>query len=65
MRTNPKKNGIFWHTGEGQIGNMQMVRNNAAMANHNPNKKLIILFEYADSGSVRFTGKVEHLGRHA
>lgn len=57
-------NGVFWYTGEGQVGDMQMVRGNAAIANHKLNKKLILLFEYTPSGSVRFVGEAECLGHH-
>lgn len=56
--------GVFWYTGEGQVGNMQMSRGNAAISNHAQSGKLILLFEYTPKGAVRFLGEAEYLGQH-
>lgn len=56
--------GVFWYTGEGQVGDMQMVRGNAAIANHRKQGKQLLFFESTQSGAVRFLGEAECLGHH-
>jgi 5-methylcytosine-specific restriction protein A len=56
--------GVFWYTGEGQVGNMQMIRGNAAIANHAQLGKSILLFESTPKGEVRFLGEADYLGDH-
>ena len=56
--------GIFWYTGEGQVGDMQMIRGNAAIANHTQLGKSILLFESTPKGEVRFIGEADCLGHH-
>lgn len=56
--------GVFWYTGEGQVGDMQMVRGNAAIANHRQQGKLLLFFEATPSGAIRFLGEAEYLGHH-
>jgi 5-methylcytosine-specific restriction protein A len=59
-----KPDGTFWYTGEGQVGHMQMVRGNAAIARHAQDGKRILLYESTPSEQVRFLGEVEYLGQH-
>lgn len=56
--------GLFWYTGEGQRGDMQLVRGNAAIAQHAQNGKRLLMFEAADKGHVRFVGEMQHVGHH-
>lgn len=56
--------GVFWYTGEGQVGDMQMIRGNAAIANHAQVGKSILLFESTPKGEVRFLGDADYLGHH-
>ena len=48
------EDGTFWYTGEGQVGDMEMVRGNAAIRDHVSNGKTLCLFEYVKKGYVRF-----------
>ncbi len=59
-----KPDGTFWYTGEGQVGDMQMVRGNAAIAKHHQDAKKILLYESTRKDVVRFLGEVECLGHH-
>ena len=59
-----RPDGTFWYTGEGQVGDMQMVRGNAAIANHHDQRKRLLLYEYLAKDAVRFLGEVECLGQH-
>jgi 5-methylcytosine-specific restriction protein A len=59
-----KPDGTFWYTGEGQVGDMQMVRGNSAIVRHAQDGKSILLYESTRSGQVRFWGEVEYLGHH-
>lgn len=55
---------VFWYTGEGQVGDMQLIRGNAAIANHAQDGKTVLLFESTPKGDVRFQGEAEYLGHH-
>jgi 5-methylcytosine-specific restriction protein A len=59
-----RPDGTFWYTGEGQVGDMQVVRGNAAIANHRDAGKKLLLFEYAARDQVRYLGEFEYLGHH-
>lgn len=54
----------FWYTGEGQTGNMEMIKGNLAIRDHAKNNKEILLFESEETGFVRFVGKCEYIGNH-
>ena len=54
--------GLFWYTGEGQLGDMQMVKGNKAILNHAEDNKIIHLFEYTRKAHVRYIGEAECLG---
>ena len=56
--------GIFWYTGEGQVGDMQMVRGNAAIRDHESDGKALYLFEIVGQGNVRHVGQATYLGHH-
>lgn len=59
-----RPDGTFWYTGEGQVGDMPMVRGNAAIASHRDDGKQLLLFEYTAKDSVRYLGEFEYLGHH-
>lgn len=59
-----RKDGTFWLTGEGQKGNMQMVRGNLAIQNHVADGKRLLLFEAAQRSTVRFMGEAFYIGHH-
>ncbi|NDV90499.1 HNH endonuclease [Alteromonas sp. 345S023] len=54
--------GLFWYTGEGQVGDMQMIKGNKAILNHSEERKTIHLFEYTRKAHVRYVGEAECLG---
>lgn len=56
--------GVFWYTGEGQVGNMKMEAGNKAILEHAKNKKTLNVFEYTRKAHVRFLGTAECLGYH-
>ena len=57
-------NGIFRYTGEGQKGDMKMVKGNLAIRDHQDNGKQILLFESVSSGYVRFVGFCSYISDH-
>ncbi|KKL57875.1 hypothetical protein LCGC14_2231050, partial [marine sediment metagenome] len=59
-----RDDGIFWYTGEGQIGNMNMASGNKAILEHAQNRKRIYVFEYIRTAFVRYIGSAECLGYH-
>lgn len=60
----PQEDGIFWYTGEGQIGPMEMVRGNRSICEAEANGREIHLFEYVRSRWVRYLGEVTYVGHH-
>lgn len=56
--------GLYWYTGEGQIGDMQMIRGNAAICHHRANQKSILLFEASEKAYVRFVGEMAYVAHH-
>ena len=56
--------GVFWLTGEGQKGDMQMVRGNLAIKDHLQNGKRLLLFEYTRKSTVSFMGEASYLAHH-
>lgn len=63
-RDEPKPDGTFWYTGEGQSGDMEFVRANRALRDHTADGKRAYLFEALGGGAVRFVGEVSYLGHH-
>lgn len=59
-----RDDGVFWYTGEGQIGDMKMVAGNKAIFEHAHNHKIIHVFEYTRKAFVRYIGTAECLGYH-
>ena len=51
-----RDDGILWYTGEGQKGDMRMVRGNKTVRDHSENGKILGLFEEVSEGHVRFIG---------
>jgi 5-methylcytosine-specific restriction protein A len=59
-----REDGLFWYTGEGQVGDMRMVSGNKAIFEHAQNGKTIHVFEYTRKAYVRYIGSAECLGYH-
>lgn len=59
-----KPDGMFWYTGEGQVGDQQFTKCNKALRDHMVLGKSAHLFEEVDSGLVSYLGEVEYLGHH-
>lgn len=56
--------GIFFYTGEGQNGDMQFVRGNASIRDHEKNGKDLFLFRKTEDGFVRFIDQFVCTGYH-
>jgi 5-methylcytosine-specific restriction enzyme A len=56
--------GSFWYTGEGQIGDMQMIRGNRAIFTHLQTGKTLHLFQYEGRGEVKYEGQAVYMGHH-
>ena len=61
-----QNDGLFWYTGEGQVGDMEFVRGNLTIRNSPITKKDIHVFEYLvrGSGMVRYLGMMDYVGHH-
>lgn len=59
-----REDGTFWYTGEGQVGDMQIVRGNAAIRDHQADGKALHLFEDRGSGMLRYMGEASYLAHH-
>ena len=59
-----RPDGTFWYTGEGQSGDMEMVRGNRAVRDNQQEGKTIHLFKCLKTGPVRYVGQANYLGRH-
>jgi 5-methylcytosine-specific restriction protein A len=59
-----REDGTFWYTGEGQTGDMQMVRGNRAIRDHAESGKTLAVFEQVSRGHVRFVGWADYLDHH-
>ncbi len=59
-----RSDGIFWYTGEGQIGDMEMTKGNLAIYEHERRNKKLLLFEYVKIAHVRFLGEALYISYH-
>lgn len=59
-----RPDGTFWYTGEGQVGDMSMVRGNRAICDHAADGKELHLFEAIGDGDVRYIGQASYLTHH-
>lgn len=59
-----RDDGVFWYTGEGQVGDMKIASGNKAILEHAKNNKIIYVFEYTKKAYVRYVGSAECLGYH-
>jgi 5-methylcytosine-specific restriction enzyme A len=55
--------GLFRYSGQGQRGDMHMLRGNAAIRDHTKNGKELHLFEKVSNGRYRYAGEMAYL-RH-
>lgn len=53
---------VFHYSGEGQIGDMEFVRGNRAVRDHEAQRKALHLFETVGSGDVRYLGQMRCAG---
>jgi 5-methylcytosine-specific restriction protein A len=56
--------GTFWYTGEGQVGDMEMLRGNRAIRDHESDGKSLHLFKSTRTGWVSYIGEASYLGAH-
>ena len=56
--------GMFWYTGEGQVGDMEFVRANRSLRDHEADGRRVFLFEQTRKGFVRFVAEVRCDGFH-
>ena len=56
--------GTFWYTGEGQIGDMAMLRGNLAIRDSGVNGKTLHLFQTDQKGWVQYLGEASYAGHH-
>lgn len=59
-----KEDGIFYYTGEGQIGDMEFNRGNKAIKDHLSNGKSLHLFKKLSGGYVQYCGEMIFIGYH-
>ena len=59
-----RPDGLFWYTGEGQVGDMKMLRGNLALNSHEEAGKELHLFEYVQRAHVRYLGRARCVGHH-
>lgn len=59
-----QSNGVFYYTGEGQVGDMQFIKGNKAIRDHINNGKSIMLFKYVKQGYVEFVCELYYIGHH-
>ena len=59
-----RSDGTYWYTGEGQVGDMEFVRANRALRDHERDGKRVFLFEAVGDGRVRFMHEVRYLDHH-
>ncbi|MCL5257513.1 MAG: HNH endonuclease [Chloroflexi bacterium] len=57
-------NGAFFYTGEGQEGDMELVRGNKAIVTHADTGKDLHLFQQTRKGYVRYVGQMVCKGYH-
>lgn len=50
---------VYSYTGEGQVGDMEFTRGNLALMEHQNQGKRVFLFEYVQTGWVRFESELE------
>jgi 5-methylcytosine-specific restriction protein A len=59
-----RQDGTFWYTGDGQVGDMQLLRGNAAILNHQSHGKALHLFQGVQHGELQYTGEATYVGHH-
>ncbi len=62
--TDEFKEGVFFYTGAGQVGDMALTGGNRAIAHHRQDGKALHLFEYSRRGYVRYVGQADCIGYH-
>ena len=60
----PQPDGLFWYTGEGQQGDMQMTKGNMAVRHHLANGKALHLFQNDAKAHVRYVSECRYVDHH-
>lgn len=58
------EDGLYWYTGEGQIGDMAFTKGNKALRDHIKDNRHALVFEQTRKGFCRFVGEVLCIGYH-
>ena len=58
------EDGFFHYSGEGQEGDMQEIRGNAAIINHARNGKQLLVFQTIGDGSRKFIGPMDYVDHY-
>lgn len=58
------EDGFFHYSGEGQEGDMQEVRGNAAIINYAKNGKQLLVFQTIKDGSRKFIGPMDYVDHY-
>lgn len=56
--------GLYYYTGEGQVGDQELARGNKAILDHQKDGKELLLFQYEERRLVRFVGQMNCVGYH-
>jgi len=56
--------GIYWYTGEGQVGDMKMHKGNSAIRDHKQLGKTLHLFDSVSKGWVKYLGEATYIDHH-
>jgi hypothetical protein len=52
---------VFRYTGEGQLGDMQFIKGNRAVRDHEKDRKALYLFEQRSKGFITYTGEMVYV----
>ena len=64
-RDGPQPNGVFFYSGEGQVGDQKMTAGNLALADAEVSGKSIHLFSQVRKAIVRYEGEARCIGHHS
>ena len=59
-----REDGMFWYTGEGQVGDMTMTKGNLAIQHHEASGESLHLFSDKGGGKLQYQGEAKYLGHH-
>lgn len=59
-----RDDGMYWYTGEGQVGDMEMKRGNAAVRDHKQSGKALHVFSDVGDATLQYVGEAEYVDHH-